>query len=66
MQLIKNGVVAVAQGANMPSTEEAVTHFHDADVAFGPGKAANAVGGATTALEMQQNASCDSWTFEYT
>lgn len=66
LQLIKNGLIAVAEGANMPSTEEAVAHFHKAGVAFGPGKAANAGGVATSALEMQQNASRDSWTFEYT
>ena len=66
LQLIKNGLIAVAEGANMPSTEEAVAHFHEAGVAFGPGKAANAGGVATSALEMQQNASRDSWTFEYT
>ena len=65
-QLIKNGVVAVVEGANMPSTAEAVSRFHAAGVAFGPGKAANAGGVATSALEMQQNASRDSWTFEYT
>ena len=50
----------------MPSTPEAVEVFQDARVAFGPGKAANAGGVATSALEMQQNASRDSWTFEYT
>lgn len=66
LQLIKNGLIAVAEGANMPSTEEAVAHFHEAGVAFGPGKAANAGGVATSALEMQQNASRDSWSFEYT
>jgi glutamate dehydrogenase (NADP+) len=65
-QLIKNGLIAVAEGANMPSTEEAISHFQEAGVAFGPGKAANAGGVATSALEMQQNASRDSWTFEYT
>ena len=64
--LIKNGCIAVAEGANMPSTAEAVSHFQEAKVAFGPGKAANAGGVATSALEMQQNASRDSWTFEYT
>jgi len=64
--LIKNGVVAVCEGANMPCTPEAVRLFQDADVLFGPGKAANAGGVATSALEMQQNASRDSWTFEQT
>jgi glutamate dehydrogenase (NADP+) len=64
--LIANGVVAVGEGANMPSTPEAVRLFQEADVLFGPGKAANAGGVATSALEMQQNASRDSWTFEQT
>ena len=50
----------------MPSTPEAVRAFAAADVAFGPGKAANAGGVATSALEMQQNASRDSWTFAHT
>ena len=64
--LIKNGVVAVGEGANMPSTPEAIHKFQDAGVLFGPGKAANAGGVATSALEMQQNASRDHWTFEAT
>lgn len=64
--LIANGVIAVAEGANMPSTPEAVRAFQEAGVLFGPGKAANAGGVATSALEMQQNASRDSWTFEQT
>jgi glutamate dehydrogenase (NADP+) len=64
--LIRNGCIAVAEGANMPCTPEAVRSLHDAGVAFGPGKAANAGGVATSALEMQQNASRDRWTFEYT
>ena len=64
--LVKNGVLAVSEGANMPSTPEAVHVFQGAGVAFGPGKAANAGGVATSALEMQQNAARDSWTFEYT
>ncbi|SEQ11339.1 glutamate dehydrogenase (NADP+) [Ectothiorhodospira magna] len=64
--LIKNGVIAVAEGANMPSTPEAIRFFTEAGIAFGPGKAANAGGVATSALEMQQNASRDSWTFEHT
>jgi glutamate dehydrogenase (NADP+) len=62
--LVHNGVVAVAEGANMPCTPEAVKVFQDAGVLFAPGKAANAGGVATSALEMQQNASRDSWTFE--
>ena len=65
-KLIANGVVAVAEGANMPTTPEGVRAFQEAGVLFGPGKAANAGGVATSALEMQQNASRDSWTFEYT
>ncbi len=50
----------------MPSTPEAIDLFDEAGIAFGPGKAANAGGVATSALEMQQNASRDSWTFEHT
>lgn len=64
--LVKNGARLVAEGANMPCTPEAVAIFRDADVAFAPGKAANAGGVATSALEMQQNASRDSWAFGYT
>ncbi|WP_029253816.1 NADP-specific glutamate dehydrogenase [Paraoerskovia marina] len=65
-RLVANGCTAVAEGANMPCTPKAVRAFSEAGVAFGPGKAANAGGVATSALEMQQNASRDSWTFEYT
>jgi glutamate dehydrogenase (NADP+) len=64
-QLVRNGCIAVAEGANMPTTPEGVQRFHDAGVMFAPGKAANAGGVATSALEMQQNASRDSWTFEH-
>jgi glutamate dehydrogenase (NADP+) len=64
--LIGNGCRTVAEGANMPCTREAVELFAASGVAFGPGKAANAGGVATSALEMQQNASRDSWSFEYT
>jgi glutamate dehydrogenase (NADP+) len=64
--LISNGCIAVVEGANMPCTADAVDAFNDAGVAFGPGKAANAGGVATSALEMQQNASRDAWSFEYT
>ncbi|MDW9981859.1 NADP-specific glutamate dehydrogenase [Sinorhizobium meliloti] len=64
--LVKNGVLAVGEGANMPCTPEAVRIFQEAGVLFAPGKAANAGGVATSALEMQQNASRDSWTFEQT
>lgn len=64
--LVQNGCEAVGEGANMPSTPEAIRVFHEAGLAFGPGKAANAGGVATSALEMQQNASRDTWTFEHT
>src|SRR5690606_28560470 len=64
--LVKNGVVAVGEGANMPCTPDAVHVFQRAGTLFGPGKAANAGGVATSALEMQQNASRDSWSFEAT
>ncbi|WP_236242729.1 NADP-specific glutamate dehydrogenase [Streptomyces sp. CC228A] len=64
--LVKNGVVAVAEGANMPCTPEAVAVLREAGVLFGPGKAANAGGVATSALEMQQNAARDTWSFEHT
>ncbi|WP_040837097.1 NADP-specific glutamate dehydrogenase [Nocardia brevicatena] len=64
--LAKNGCRVVAEGANMPCTPEAVRVLADAGVVFAPGKAANAGGVATSALEMQQNASRDSWTFEHT
>jgi glutamate dehydrogenase (NADP+) len=64
--LVANKVMAVGEGANMPSTPEAVRIFREAGVMFAPGKAANAGGVATSALEMQQNASRDSWTFEQT
>ena len=64
--LAHNGCVAVAEGANMPTTPEAVRILREAGVAFGPGKAANAGGVATSALEMQQNASRDRWSFDAT
>jgi glutamate dehydrogenase (NADP+) len=64
--LIGNGCSIVAEGANMPTTPGAVALLQQAGVAFGPGKAANAGGVATSALEMQQNASRDSWSFEHT
>ena len=62
--LIANGVKAVAEGANMPSTPEAVEAFQAAGVKFGPAKAANAGGVATSGLEMSQNSLRLSWTFE--
>ena len=64
--LIRNGVKAVAEGANMPCTPNAVKAFAEAGIMLAPGKAANAGGVATSALEMQQNASRDSWSFEAT
>jgi glutamate dehydrogenase (NADP+) len=64
--MVKNGVVAVGEGANMPSTPEAVQVFLENGVLFGPGKAANAGGVATSALEMQQNACREAWTFTET
>jgi len=64
--LVENGCIAVAEGANMPTTPGGVRVLLDAGIAYGPGKAANAGGVATSALEMQQNASRDAWTFEYT
>jgi glutamate dehydrogenase (NADP+) len=64
--LIRHGCSVVAEGANMPCTPEAVRLLTDAGVVFAPGKAANAGGVATSALEMQQNASRDRWTFEHT
>ncbi|WAP60427.1 NADP-specific glutamate dehydrogenase [Streptomyces sp. S465] len=60
--LIRNGVKAVSEGANMPTTPEAVHLFQQAGVAFGPGKAANAGGVAVSALEMAQNHARTSWT----
>ncbi len=62
--LIDNGVIAVAEGANMPSTPEAVLAFQKAGVLFGPAKAANAGGVATSALEMSQNSERLHWSFE--
>ncbi|MBN1524702.1 MAG: NADP-specific glutamate dehydrogenase [Spirochaetales bacterium] len=61
--LVKNGCIAVAEGANMPSTPEAVEVFLKNNVSFGPGKAANAGGVATSGIEMQQNSQRESWTF---
>ncbi|TQL47900.1 glutamate dehydrogenase (NADP+) [Homoserinimonas aerilata] len=62
-RLVANGVLGVAEGANMPTTPDAVELFQDAGVLFGPGKAANAGGVATSALEMSQNASRQRWDF---
>ena len=62
--LVKNGVQAVAEGANMPTTLEGTEVFQKAGVLFAPGKAANAGGVATSALEMSQNSERLSWSFE--
>ena len=62
--LVENGVLAVAEGANMPTTIEATEFLQENDVLFAPGKASNAGGVATSALEMSQNSERLSWTFE--
>jgi len=62
--LVKNGVIAVCEGANMPTTLDATDYLIENKVLFGPGKAANAGGVATSALEMAQNSARTSWTFE--
>ena len=63
-QLVANGCIAVAEGANMPTTIEATKILQEGGVLFAPGKAANAGGVATSALEMTQNSERLSWTFE--
>ncbi len=62
--LVANGVIAVAEGANMPTTMDATEYLQENKVLFAPGKAANAGGVATSALEMSQNSERLSWTFE--
>ncbi|MBF6601393.1 MAG: NADP-specific glutamate dehydrogenase [Sphingorhabdus sp.] len=62
--LVSNGVIAVSEGANMPTTLEGVHVFHDARIMYGPGKAANAGGVAVSGLEMSQNAERVSWNHE--
>ena len=62
--LVENGCMAVAEGANMPTTMEATEYLQEHGVLFAPGKAANAGGVATSALEMSQNSERLSWTFE--
>lgn len=62
--LIKNGCIAVAEGANMPTTKEGVDAFQEADILYAPGKAANAGGVATSGLEMSQNSMRLSWSRE--
>jgi glutamate dehydrogenase (NADP+) len=64
--LVANGVIALSEGANMPVTPGGIKVLQLAGVSYAPGKAANAGGVATSALEMQQNASRDAWSFEYT
>jgi len=63
-ELVKNGVFAVCEGANMPTTLDATEYLIENKVLFGPGKAANAGGVSTSALEMSQNSMRMSWTFE--
>ncbi len=63
-KLVANGCYAVAEGANMPSTPEAIAQFQSNGLLFGPAKAANAGGVATSALEMSQNSMRYSWTFD--
>ena len=62
--LVEGGVIAVAEGANMPCTPEAIEVFHENGILFGPGKASNAGGVATSGLEMSQNSLRMSWTRE--
>ena len=62
--LVANGITAVAEGANMPTTAEATEYLQENNVLFAPGKAANAGGVATSALEMSQNSERLSWSFE--
>ncbi len=64
LTLVKNGCQVVAEGANMPSTPEAIEIFQEADILYAPGKAANAGGVAVSALEMQQDAQLSQWSFE--
>ncbi|HEX9826349.1 MAG TPA: NADP-specific glutamate dehydrogenase [Flavobacteriaceae bacterium] len=62
--LLKNGCICVSEGANMPSTNEAISEFHKAKILFAPGKASNAGGVATSGLEMTQNSLRYNWTRE--
>ncbi|MBQ7718703.1 MAG: NADP-specific glutamate dehydrogenase [Clostridia bacterium] len=63
-ELVKNGIIAVGEGANMPSTPEAIEVFQNAGILYSPGKASNAGGVGTSALEMSQNSQRLSWTFD--
>jgi len=65
-KLVKNGCIAVGEGANMPTTPEGAQVFIEAGILYGPGKAANAGGVATSGLEMQQNAGREAWGFDET
>ena len=62
--LVRGGLIAAAEGANMPCTPDAVEVFHKNKIPFGPGKAANAGGVAVSGLEMSQNSIRDSWSFD--
>jgi len=62
--LLKNGCICVSEGANMPSTKDAITKFHEAQILFAPGKASNAGGVATSGLEMTQNSLRYNWSRE--
>ena len=62
--LVRGGLIAIAEGANMPCTPEAVEVFHKSKIPFGPGKASNAGGVAVSGLEMSQNSIRDSWSFD--
>ena len=64
MKLVENGCILINEGANMPTTAEALEYIRKSDILFSPGKAANAGGVATSQLEMSQNASMAQWTFE--
>ncbi|MEO6988604.1 MAG: NADP-specific glutamate dehydrogenase [Aquihabitans sp.] len=65
-RLVANGCIAVAEGANMPTTRDGLEVLQEAGILFAPGKAANAGGVATSALEMQQNAARARWDFDFT
>ena len=64
VELLSNGCIAVTEGANMPTSQHAVDLFRDARICFGPGKAANAGGVSVSQLEMAQNASMQTWSFD--
>jgi glutamate dehydrogenase (NADP+) len=62
--LVKNGCILVNEGANMPTTPDAIAYLKEQNIWFGPGKAANAGGVSTSQLEMSQNASMSKWSFD--